>query len=141
VAAVATLLADTSALARLRHPEVAAVLSPLIEAGLVGTCAVIELEIGRSAASPAHYATVAADRAAGYELLATDDWIATRALEVQAALARTGEHRGVPIPDLLVAATAERHRVEVLHYDRDFERIAAVTRQPVRWVAEAGSIP
>ena len=45
MAAVASHLADTSALARLRHPAVAAVLGPLIEAGLVATCGVIEFEL------------------------------------------------------------------------------------------------
>ena len=45
MAAVATHLADTSALARLRHPEVAAVLAPLIDAGVVANCGVIEFEL------------------------------------------------------------------------------------------------
>lgn len=46
MAAIATHLADTSALARLRHPAVAAVLAPLIDAGVVATCGVIEFELG-----------------------------------------------------------------------------------------------
>jgi len=45
MAAVARYLADTSALARLRHPPVAEMLGPLIEAGLVATCGVIEFEL------------------------------------------------------------------------------------------------
>jgi hypothetical protein len=35
---------------------------------------------------------------------------------------------------------AERHGVSVLHYDRDFDRIAAITGQPVEWVVPAGSV-
>lgn len=46
MAAVARYLADTSALARLRHRPVAAVLGPMIEAGLVATCGVVEFELG-----------------------------------------------------------------------------------------------
>ena len=46
MAAVATYLADISALARLHHPAVAAVLAPLIDAGVVATCGVIEFELG-----------------------------------------------------------------------------------------------
>jgi len=46
MAAVASYLADTSALARLARPAVAAVLGPLIEAGLGATCGVIEFELG-----------------------------------------------------------------------------------------------
>jgi hypothetical protein len=35
------------------------------------------------------------------------------------------------VPDLLVAAVAERVGLTVLHLDNDFETIAAVTGQPV----------
>jgi len=45
MAVVARYIADKSALARLSAPPVAAVLIPLIEAGLVATCAVIDLEV------------------------------------------------------------------------------------------------
>ena len=44
------------------------------------------------------------------------------------------------LPDVLIAAAAERHRVTVLHYDHDDDRIAAVTGQPVEWVVPAGSV-
>ena len=57
-----------------------------------------------------------------------------RAIEVQSVLARTGQHRGVTIPDLLVAAAAEAAGLQVLHYDADFDRIAAVTGQLTEWV-------
>jgi hypothetical protein len=40
-------------------------------------------------------------------------------------------HRGPAVPDLLVAAAAERAGLTVLHVDRDFETIAEVTGQPV----------
>jgi predicted nucleic acid-binding protein len=29
--------------------------------------------------------------------------------------------RSVPLPDLLIAAVAERHRVTILHYDADYD--------------------
>jgi predicted nucleic acid-binding protein len=76
MAAVARYLADTSALARLRHPEVAAVLAPLIESGTVATCGVIEFELGWAARSGAEFDQIRADRDAGYEWLAThdEDW-------------------------------------------------------------------
>jgi len=40
----------------------------------------------------------------------------------------------------LIAAAAEANALIVLHYDADFDRIAAVTDQPVEWVVPAGSI-
>lgn len=48
--------------------------------------------------------------------------------------------RAVGIPDLLIAAVAERHRVTVLHYDADFEHVAALTGQPVEWVVPRGTV-
>jgi predicted nucleic acid-binding protein len=115
MAAVARYLADTSALARLRHPPVAEVLGPLIEAGLVATCAVIEFELAWAARTSAELDELRADRDAGYEWLATQDEDWRRALQVQAELWRSGQMRSVGLPDLLVAAVAEREHVTVLH--------------------------
>jgi predicted nucleic acid-binding protein len=55
VAAVASHLADTSALARLRHASVAAMLGPMIEAGPIATCGVVEFELGRAARTGAEF--------------------------------------------------------------------------------------
>lgn len=62
-----------------------------------------------------------------------------RALEVQSALAGRSAHRGAALPDLLIAATAERHKVSVLHYDHEYDLIASVTGQAVRWVLPRGT--
>jgi predicted nucleic acid-binding protein len=140
MAAVASHLADTSALARLHRPAVAAVLVPLIDAGLVATCGVIEFELGWATRSSAELDQLRADRDLGYEWLATHDEDWRRALEVRATLWRTGRMRAVGLPDLLVAAVAERERVAVLHYDSDYDLIAQVTGQPMRWVVPRGSI-
>ena len=40
-------------------------------------------------------------------------------------------HRAPSIPDLLIAATAERAQLTVLHLDKDFELIAGITGQAV----------
>jgi len=141
MAAVATHLADTSALARLRHPVVAAALAPLIDAGVVATCGVIEFELGWATRSSAEFDQLRIDRDAGYEWLATHDEDWRRAIDVQAALWRGGHMRAVGFPDLLVAAVAERERVTVLHYDSDYDLIAQVTSQPVQWVVPRGAVP
>ncbi|MGH3527303.1 MAG: PIN domain-containing protein, partial [Pseudonocardiaceae bacterium] len=75
----------------------------------------------------------------GLERLPTPDEVWDRAVEVHAALAERGQHRAVAIPDLIIAAVAERHDLPVLHYDRDFEVIAEVTGQPVEWVVPPGT--
>jgi predicted nucleic acid-binding protein len=49
--------------------------------------------------------------------------------------------RAVGLPDLLIAAVAERERVTVLHYDADYDLIAQVTGQPTQWVVPRGAVP
>jgi predicted nucleic acid-binding protein len=141
MAAVATHLADTSALARLRHPAVASVLGPLIEAGLIATCGVVEFELGWATRSADEFDQVRADRQAGYEWLATHDEDWHRALAVQAKLWRRGQIRAVGFADLLIAAVAERERLTIVHYDSDYDLIAQVTCQAAQWVVPRGSLP
>ena len=141
MARLATYLADTSALARLRRPAVAAQLVPLVEAGLVATCAVIDLEVAWSTRTAEEFDRLRADRETGYERLEThdDDW--RRAFDVQSELWRNGKVRAVGFPDLLIAAVAEREQVTILHYDSDFDMIAEATGQPTRWIVPRGSVP
>ncbi len=62
-----------------------------------------------------------------------------RAKQVQRLLAAK-HRRGRKLPDLRVAAAAEIANLTILHYDADFDRIAAVTGHPSEWVLPAGSI-
>ncbi len=141
MAVVARYLVDTSALARMRHAAVADQLVPLIEAGLVATCPVIDLEVLFSTRTPDEYVQVREDRSRAYEYLPVDDRVWRRAEAVQAVLAQRSRLRAVGIPDLLIAAVADLHRIPVVHYDADFEHVAAVTEQDVRWVVPRGSVP
>src|SRR5688572_23801022 len=59
--------------------------------------------------------------------------VAAPALDIQHRLASASSHRR-PIPDLLVAATAIEHDATLLHYDADFDAIAAVTDLRARWI-------
>ena len=85
------------------------------------------------------HAEVGQYRRDALEYLTTPDVAWDRAWEVQQALAADGLHRTVKIPDLIIAAVAEHHGMAVIHYDHDFDRIAAVTGQPVEWVVPAGT--
>jgi len=62
--------------------------------------------------------------------------IEDRALEVQMLLADRGQHRAPSIPDLLIAATAEKAGLTVLASDKDFALISAVTGQPIETLAD-----
>jgi predicted nucleic acid-binding protein len=55
--------------------------------------------------------------------------IEDRTVEIQALLADRGQHRAPSIPDLIIAATAELAGLTILHLDKDFDVIAAVTGQ------------
>lgn len=133
-------LGDTSALARIGQAEIASRLVPLLEAGLVARCTPTDLEAGFSSASPTGHLAMRRQRAA-WPLAAMDQHVLDRAVEVQDALAERSQHRGAKIADLLIAAAAEVAGLVVLHYDHDFELIAAVTDQPIEWIAPAGSVP
>lgn len=135
--AVAEYLVDKSAWAPFNQPSVKARVLPLLDRGLIATCDVIDLEILFSARSADDYARIRSARR-GFEWLPLTDGIGSRAVEVQALLAGRGHHQCASFADLLIAATAERHKVTVLHYDADFDTIAAVTGQPTQWVVPRG---
>lgn len=135
----ATWLVDTSALARLAMPEVDAVLRPRIDAGQIAVTATTWLEVGFSARSKADHqqSRQVLDR---LQLVYGTPRSERRSLEVQRSLIDNGQHRSVKVPDLLVAAVAETDGLTVLHYDADFDRIAAVTGQPTEWIVAPGSV-
>lgn len=132
-------LIDKSALARMEHPRVRARIAPIIESGEAATCAIIDLEVLYSARNHAEHVRTRARREFAYQRVVLTDGIFRRAIEVQGLLAQRGRHR-LPIPDLIIAAAAETARMTVLHYDSDFDTIAAVTNQDVEWVARRGSL-
>ncbi|MEI6620464.1 MAG: PIN domain nuclease [Actinomycetes bacterium] len=139
MAAVAHFLADTSVLSRSARLSVGQVFTPLLERGLLATCPVIDFEVLWTCRGAAELKHVRASRLASYEQLPVHpvDW--DMALNVQQHLWDSGVVRCVGMPDLLIAAVAARERVTVLHYDADFDRIAAVTGQPTQWVVPRGT--
>ncbi len=131
-------LVDTSAIARIGQPTVRDRLVPLLEAGLVGHCTVTDLEAGVSARSGSDWKRTRRARST-WPQASIDQSVMDRAFAVQGHLADRGLHRAVKIGDLVIAAAAEHAGLTVLHYDRDFDRIAEITGQPVEWVARAGT--
>lgn len=135
-----TFLADKSALTRRdTGPEVRDALEPILLAGEVATCGIVDLELLYSATSRATYRALT-EALRGMPRVAVEDACVERALQVQAMLAERSQHRAVPLPDLLVAACAERAGLAVLHYDADFERIAKLTGQATQWIVPRGSV-
>lgn len=134
-----TYLVDKSALARMRRPAVARVLGPLIERGAVATCGVVELEVLFSARNQEDLRRTRRWRSLALTRVPMEEADFARAEDMLDALAARGQHRTAPLPDLLIAACAERTGLTVLHYDQDFDRIAEVTGQPVEWVVPRGT--
>lgn len=91
------------------------------------------LEMAYSARNADDHATIIARQRATRWLPVTEV-VMDRALEIVAMLASRGQHR-TPIPDVIIAATAEHHQAIVLHVDKDYEHIAEATGQPMRRLA------
>ncbi len=131
-------LVDTSVLGRAHQDEVGARLEELARNGQMWTCRLIDLEVV--------YGTRARDVADIIEerlalpVASIDAWVLDRAVQVAGGLTRAGQHRGAKPADLVIAAAAEGAGLSVLHYDSDYDRIAAVTNQPTEWIAPAGSL-
>ncbi len=125
-------LIDKSALVRVFASRDAEDWAGRVDRGLVAVTSVTLLEIGYSARSGTDLRAGAAQPP--LSLLPIEyltPTIEDRAVEVQKILADRGIHRAPSVPDLLIAATAERTGRIVLHLDKDFELIADVTGQPV----------
>ena len=134
-----THLADTSVLARIaKHDDVRSAVRRLMTSSSLARCTVSDLEVGASARNTDEWDTLLR---ANRTLVAVDvdPGDVVRACGVQRALAAAGL-RGRKLPDLLIAAAAERRGLTVLHYDRDFELIADVTGQQHEWVVPRGTI-
>ncbi len=129
---------DTSVLTRLRHESVRAVIEPLASLGSLARAGITDLEIGYSARSAKEW-DQAVDALDAFELIETSADHVRRARQVQRLLA-SKHQRGRKVPDLLIAAAAEANDLSVMHYDADFDRIAAVTGQRTDWVVPTGSV-
>jgi hypothetical protein len=134
-------LFDTSALIlAARHDGAAGVLRDAIEGSGLAVTDIVVVEYLNGARNLAEYDRFVWSLGAAMQLRAEPaDW--DRVLEVHRLLAAAGpgHQRSVSVPDLIIAAVAERHGATLVHYDEDYERIAALTGQPVRWVVPRGS--
>jgi predicted nucleic acid-binding protein len=133
-----THLLDTSVLTRLREPTVREAIEERAQRGELARAGISDLEIGFSARNAAEWDRLA-DAMEVFELVESTAEHVRRARQAQRLLA-SKHQRGRKVPDLLVAAAAEARGLTVLHYDADFDLIAAVTGQSCRWVVPAGSI-
>lgn len=98
------------------------------------------MEVLRSARSQREFRAIRNERRA-LSLISTLQSDFDRATDVMERLAATGQLQRASLPDLLVSAVAERTGAVLLHYDADFDAIAALTGQRTEWVVPRGSVP
>lgn len=138
------LLLDNSAWARLGHPALDQTrideIADALERRKIATCLPFLLEAGYSARSGRQHSDLI-DELRALPLLHIDKDVEERAIDAQRQLARAGHHRLPPV-DLILAAVADRHGIGILHYDGDFDVLAAKTdlRFESVWLAARGSL-
>ncbi|MGW4845616.1 PIN domain-containing protein [Nocardia brasiliensis] len=130
-------LVDKSALARWGKPAVTPILDDLSSRGTLAICGAVEYEVLYSVRKSTELESVR-DMLRGFDWLTTPDEVWDRVDDIQLDLIRAGTHRAISLPDLVIAATAERHGYTVLHYDGDYDLIAAITGHSSSWVVPAG---
>lgn len=102
----------------------------------MGVSSVTLLEVGFSARNSRDYIETRNSLLIDHlELLSITHDVEKAALSLQMKLARVSMHRGPSVADIFVAALALCHQRTVLHCDRDFEAIHAVTAQKVEWIS------
>lgn len=131
-------LVDTSVLARAGIERVGQKLERLALAGKLWTCRVIDLEYIYAVRRGDVEGVIEERRELPHAPITQA--VMDRALQVAGLMAEAGLHRGAKPIDLMIAAAAEARGLSVLHYDKDYDRIARVTNQPTQWVAPAGSL-
>jgi predicted nucleic acid-binding protein len=133
-------LADTSVFVlQGRHPQVRRRFETLLAEGRLAGCQMTALEYLNNAPDPKSY-EILWKALRGHRWMDVTAQAMDRALATHRALAAASQHRHFRLPDLIIAATADVHGATVLHYDADYDRIAAITGQPIEWVAPKGSL-
>ncbi len=136
-------LADTSAWVwtRVVGGQLRSAFDEALIEGELATCDMVRLELLYSTRNATEFARLGSElRALPSCPIDAAQW--RRALQVYEQVAYQGglHHRAVRHPDLLIAAAAEAAGIPVLHYDEDYDRIAAITRQESHWLAPRGSL-
>jgi len=131
-------LVDTSAwmLAR-RVPQARELLLWAIERGDIAWCWPVRYELIVDARGPDGIAAV--DRTLeGLREIAVDRTVQRGVLAAMRELASTGSHGAhrLPLTDLTVAVAAQTAGLDVLHFDRHFERLGTLLGVEMLWAAD-----
>jgi predicted nucleic acid-binding protein len=116
-------LVDTSALVRILRRQVDPVWFDVVDRGLISVCMPVLFET-LCIADAKGYADLERDVRNACLAITMPDGVWELAAVIHRELASRSAHQGLSVTDLLVAATAIRLKLEVLHEDADFETVA-----------------
>lgn len=116
-------LVDTSALVRIVRRQVDPVWYALVDRGLVAICEPVLAET-LMIADAKSYASLEENLRATYLMVAIPDNIWDLVAAIRRELASHSAHQGLSVADYVVAATAIRLKLTVLHEDADFTTVA-----------------
>ena len=116
-------LIDTSALLRVWRRQVDPGWYDVVERGLVAICEPVLAET-LMAADAKRYAETEEEFRDIYLMALIPDGIWDLVAAIRRELVPHSAHKGLSVADLVVAATAIRLKLEVLHEDGDFETVA-----------------
>jgi predicted nucleic acid-binding protein len=122
-----------------RFPQLASWFNAQVADGRVLVCDLIIMELVRLTPNESRAREVS-ERLDAFEAVMMSTQLWQRARELQDLLAASGDHRRVPPVDLLIGAAAEQADVPLVHYDRDYERIARVSALQHHWLVPDGTL-
>jgi predicted nucleic acid-binding protein len=134
-------IADTSAWVHAGHPAIRDQWGAALARRQIATCPVVVLEVLYSTRDGDEFDQWAASLSELRDVPISRS-VTNAAQQAFRSLAHAGGalHRSMGVPDLLIAACAQEVGVGVLHYDRDFDRLAEVLAFESRWIAPRGSL-
>lgn len=124
---ISRFLADTSAVIRILTGKAGQEWVEAVAAGTIAICVPVELELLRDTPTNTRRPQIQRMLRQTYSWAPVPEDCWRQALELQDLLAASSQHSGASVVDLLVAVTASKHRLILLHDDRDYEVIARVT--------------
>ncbi len=122
-----------------RFPALAEWFNQAVASGLVLVCDLVVLELVRLSPNERRAQEVSR-RLSSFESVPMPGDLWDDARHLQLSLANNADHRRVPPTDLLLATAARHANVELIHYDRDYERISAVSDLKHRWFVPDGTL-